>query len=118
MSYHSEEQDYTDPARVTTPMKEWWKQVDGLTGAEVCTKAGKPKRFKRSDLREGELTMLMVQGLKNGGLPPGLKKKGGSTYRSDSSRSDVSDAISQARQAMASRTPKKSHPVPMLKIEE
>ena len=108
----SDRQDYTDLARVTTPMKEWWKQVDGLTGAEVCTKEGKPKRLKREDLREGELTMLMVQGLKKGGLPPGLKKA------ADTYRSEVSEAISQARDAMSRRTPKKVHPVPALKMDQ
>ena len=96
-------------------MKEWWAQVGGLSGSEVCTKDGKPKRLRREDLKEGQLTMLMVQGLKKGGLPPGLKKnKSDPGY--DSFRSDVSSVIASARLEMSKRTPKKKHPVPALKM--
>ena len=60
--------------RVTTPTREWLAQVGHLTGSEVCTAAGKPSRLRREDLKEGQSTMLLVQGTKRQRAPaPGSK---------------------------------------------
>jgi len=64
-SINSEAPNHNDgPKRLSTPAKEWFRKVGHMTGAEVCRPGGLPKRMKREDTKEGENTMLLVQGTK------------------------------------------------------
>ena len=75
-SFASDDFNPDQPKRLSTPTKEWFKNVGHLTGSEQCRPGGLPKRMKREDFVEGQSTMLLVQGTKRQRAPaPGAHLK-------------------------------------------
>merc|ERR1712224_742731 len=71
-----------DPG-MSIQMEEYMQRVENLTGSEVFRPGGL-KRLKRSDLREGEFTSVLVQG------PKVVETKGGFRVGQPSNRSTSS----------------------------
>jgi len=93
------DEDYDD--RVSTPVREWLGRVGHLTGAEVCQPGGQPKRMGRNDAENPAFIRGLIQGSKKCkglGYPGNIPVSRGT---------EVSEAISAAREAISRGSPAK-----------